>query len=339
MVFSTGMIICLSFPLLPFHSSNADPPMPTATPLPVASIQTWIQQYQNSPPTQSPPEGKVPKEHPLALGRAKASFEPLHHRSLASTTFEPTADVCIIEGYPTENFGSTADMWAGYDRFLDPDGQIVRSLVIFDLSTIPAGSTINSATFEAHLVSSFDDAGSYRDITVYRITGSWDEESVAWNNRPGYGESYGSTAIEHAAWDWYSWDIKNLAQKWVDGTYSNHGLMLRGPEQSGADSAWRGFSTREHWIYDPRLIVDFATPTVTSTPTETLTPTVTPTPTETSMPTVTGTPTETPTPTATPTPTETPTPTVSLTPTDTETSTPTVTPTSPVLKIYLPLCW
>jgi hypothetical protein len=33
--------------------------------------------------------------------------------------------------------------------------------------------------------------------------------------------------------------------------------MLRGPEASGSDSGWRGFSTREG-PYRPQLVIDFA---------------------------------------------------------------------------------
>ena len=199
------------------------------------------------------------------------------------------------------------------------------SLVKFDLSTIQSDSTINSATFEARLINSYDCPDCYLDVAVYRIAEHWDEDSVTWNKKPDYGgSSYDSTSIQHSedAWNWYSWDVKDLVQEWVDGAYSNHGLMLRGPEQP-ADPGWRGFSTKEY-DYAPRLVVDFTPPT----------PTITATPTETSVPTVTRTPTETPTPTSTttPTPTETPTPTATSTPTVTPTPTPTYIP-----RVFLPL--
>lgn len=350
LVLGMGLVIYLSLALLPLRSANADLPTPTATRAPTLDIKTWIQQHQTSPPTQSQLKGKVLEEYSFAAGHETASPEPtlLRHGSLASTTFDSTADACILEGYPTENAGSTPDMWAGYDELLDPDGEIVRSLVMFDLSTIPSGSTINSATFEAYLVGWYDYPDHYRDVAVHRITGTWSEGNVTWNNKPDYSESYDSVSIKaEEDWDWYSWDVTDLVQEWINGTHSNQGIMLRGPEQSGADSAWRSFSTREG-PNPPRLVIDFTPPTVatatstptdtstpTATPTETSTPTVTHTPIGTSTPTVTSTPTETPTPTVTPTPTETSTPTV--TPTPTKTSTPTATLTPPVFRIYLPL--
>ncbi len=322
------LAICLSLALLPLYSANADPPTPTAARPPALDIKTRMQQYQTSPPTQLL-NGKVIEERPLAPGHETASLEPAlpQHGALASTTFDSIADACVFEGYPTLNLGNTIDMWAGYDDSLDPDGEIVRSLVMFDLSTIPSGSTINSATFEAYLVGWYDYLDRYRDVAVRRITETWSEDSVTWNNSPGYGESYDTVSIKaEQVWDWHSWDVRDLVQEWVNGTYANQGMMLRGPEQSGTDSAWRSFSTKEG-PHPPRLIVDFSsptTPTTTNTPTETPTPTATPTPTETSMPTATGTPTRTPTPTVTPTPTRTSTPTATLKPS--------------VFQVYLPLC-
>jgi N-acetylneuraminic acid mutarotase len=323
LVLGAGLAICLSLALLPLHSANADPHTPTATLAPTLDIKTWIEQFQTSPPTRSSLGGEVLEEHPLVAGHRTASLEPtlLQHVALASTTFYSIADACIFEGYPTENVGSTADMWAGYDTYYD--ARIVRSLVQFDLSAIPSGSTINSAAFEAYLVGWYDYPDRYRDIAVHRVTGTWSEDSVTWNNKPDYGESYDSVSIKaEEVWDWHSWDVRNLVQEWVNGTHANHGIMLRGPEQSD-DPGWRSFSTREG-PNPPRLVVDFTPPTtvtVTSTPTET--PTSTATPTETSTPTTTTTPIGTPTPTVTPTPTK--------------TATPTATRTPSVFRIYLPL--
>jgi hypothetical protein len=327
-----GLVICLSLALPSLFTANADPLTPTATRAPPLDIKTWIQQHQTSPPAQPPLEGKVLEEYPLGLDPKTISPEPtfLQHGSPAVKTLYSTADACILSGYPTLNAGDTVDMWAGYD--IAYDAKIVRSLVKFNLSTIPSGSTINSATFKAR--HSYISSGSgARDITVWRITGSWSEGSVTWNNKPGYGGSYDSVSIGHGDWGWYEWDVKDLVQEWVNGTYSNYGLMLRGPEYSGA--GFRGFSTREG-SYTPKLVVNFTTSPPTSTPTGT--PTVTSTPIETSTPTATSTPTETSTPTVTHTPIGTSTPTATSTPT--ETSTPTVTPTpteTSVPEIYLPL--
>lgn len=173
-----------------------------------------------------------------------------------SGPFYSVADACVLEGYPTTNFGSTVDMWAGYDDYLEPDGKIARSLIQFDLSAIPTGTPIDSALLQVYLVSSYDFPGETRTITAYRIASTWSESSVTWNTRPSYGEAYGSASVTHGAWAWYSLDVTNLVRGWVNGTLPNYGVTLRGPEWSGYDSSWRAFSTREG-SYTPQLVITY----------------------------------------------------------------------------------
>jgi hypothetical protein len=97
------------------------------------------------------------------------------------------------------------DMWASYDDYLNPDGRIVHSLVRFDLSGLPPGAQINSATLRLYLVASWDYPSRYHTITTYRIGSDW----------------------------------------WVNGSQPNYGIMVRGPEYSGIGSSWRAFSTKE----------------------------------------------------------------------------------------------
>jgi len=190
------------------------------------------------------------------------SYPPLVTRTV---TLYSVADACVMEGRPTYNFGSTSDMWVGYDDYLEPDGRIVRSLVRFDLSSIPAGATINSATLRLYLVGSWDYPGKTRTITTYRTGSSWSESSVTWNNKPSYAEAYGSAGVTHGSGVWYSFDVTNLVRGWVNGTWPNYGIMLRGPEWSGSDSSWKSFATRES-SYDPQLVITYVGIASASTP-------------------------------------------------------------------------
>jgi uncharacterized repeat protein (TIGR01451 family) len=175
---------------------------------------------------------------------------------LAGTLYT-VGDACVLQGYPGTNFGSTADMWAGYDEYLNPDGMIVRSMIQFNTSAIPAGTTINSAILQVYLVGSYDFPSTARTITTYRISSNWSESSVTWNSRPSYAEAYGSANITSGAWGWYSFDVTNLVRGWVNGSLLNYGIMLRGPEVSGTDSSWRSFSTREG-TNSPKLVLTYS---------------------------------------------------------------------------------
>lgn len=177
-------------------------------------------------------------------------------RPLAQQTFYSTADTCVLEGYPTANVGAVADMWAGYDDYLDPDGEIVRSLVAFDISGLPPGQAVTKATLRLYLVGSWDYPDTERTITSYRATSGWSEMAAAWNNQPGYGEAHGSASILTSDWNWHEFDVTNLVEAWYAGTETNHGIVIRGPEYSGLDSSWRAFSTREG-PYPPELVVEY----------------------------------------------------------------------------------
>jgi hypothetical protein len=202
----------------------------------------------------------VPAQDPEAGGwqvREAPALSPVETREVRAgqETFGSVADATVLQGFPTADFGTTGDMWVGYDHC--EGAQIARSLVRFDLSSLPSDATIVQATLRLLLVNSCDMGERVHDVTAYRIDGSWSESSVTWNTKPGFAEAYGSASIPSRTWDWYSLDVIDLVQGWVGGSFPNHGLMLRGPESSGTDSAQLGFATRET-DYAPELVVEYS---------------------------------------------------------------------------------
>ena len=178
-----------------------------------------------------------------------------------TVTLTSIADATIIQGRPSDNFGTTTDMWVGYDDMLNPDGKIVRSLVEFNLTSIPTGATVTNAKLRIYLRSSWEFPGRYDTITAYRANGNWTESGVTWNNKPPAGAQYGSEEVPTSDWGWYELDVTNLVKRWVNGSIPNQGILLRGEEASGSNSSWRGFSTRE-WTYPPELTVTYSSSSV-----------------------------------------------------------------------------
>jgi C1A family cysteine protease len=226
--------------LTPTRTVTPTPTGPTLTPLP-KEPRSWISlalsRYQLVPaatptPTYTATPDTIPQQVLLAI-----------------------ADACVLEGHPTYQTGITTDMWAGYDDTLDPSGRIVRSLVRFDLASLPPGRTITQALFRVYLVRSWDYPNRSRSITTHRITSNWAEADVTWGNKPGFADTYGSSSIVHGSWDWYDFDVTHLVSAWYNGTHPNYGILLRGPEVSGQDASWRGFGTREG-AYPPQLVID-----------------------------------------------------------------------------------
>jgi len=172
-------------------------------------------------------------------------------------TLPSIADATVIEGYVDANTGDSYDMWVGYDDSLDPNARIVRGLVNFDLSSVPDGATIQNATLRIYYMGHWEFPDWVDTITAYQVQGTWQEMSVTWNNKPGFGNRYGDVdVVADGNWGWRELDVTDLVQDWVDGAYPNRGIMLRGEEASGAESSRRSFYTREG-DYPPELVVTY----------------------------------------------------------------------------------
>jgi hypothetical protein len=260
-------------PTIPVTSSPTPTPTSTHTPDPTSThTPTFTVTPIGPTPTPSPklPHSWIPlvlRHQIVPTATPTHTMTPLHSATPTPTqTMTPTstitqqtlfaiADACILEGYPTANVGSATDMWVGYDDSLSPSAQIVRSLVQFDIAGLPSAQTITKATLRLYLVRSWDFPNRSRWITTHRITSDWLESGVNWNNKPGYADAYGSNSVVHGVWDWYEFDVTNLVSAWYNGAQPNHGFMVRGPEVSGQDASWRGFSTREG-PFPPQLVID-----------------------------------------------------------------------------------
>lgn len=147
---------------------------------------------------------------------------------------DPTAgkDTYLNAGNTTGNYGTTTDLYVGL-----PSG-INRSILQFDLSTIPVQSGIASATFAAYV--EFYNAN--RSTNIHRITAPWTETGATWASRDGTnawanaGGDYDATVeasfTPSAAGTWNNWTITSLVDAWVRGTKANYGLLVKWADES-----------------------------------------------------------------------------------------------------------
>src|SRR6476660_8457206 len=87
-----------------------------------------------------------------------------------STNLNPVADTALLETNPDFNLGGTNPILAGTTA----NGPRSRALFRFDLSQIPTGATINSATFTIQ-VTNKNGLGVGSDFTLHRLLKSWGE--------------------------------------------------------------------------------------------------------------------------------------------------------------------
>jgi len=141
-----------------------------------------------------------------------------------------------------------------------------RSLIRFDLDSIPPGATINSA--ELRLVTHDDlNKGWKQDnldyTTVHAVTKAWIEAEMTWNraatgdpwNSPG-GDYSAAVATNNddviGAGHTLTWNITTLVSEWTNGSRENYGVLL----QSSLWTTLHFYSHRDS-ANGPRLIVDY----------------------------------------------------------------------------------
>ncbi|MCD6358678.1 MAG: DNRLRE domain-containing protein, partial [Dehalococcoidia bacterium] len=107
------------------------------------------------------------------------------------------------------------------------------SLVMFDISSVPAGATITQAILRVY-VTDVASKNSERTIVngVYRVLAEWDENSVTWNS-PGstagvhYADSPTDSAIIQGGTQdegkFKEWIVTDDVSAFVRGTASNYG--------------------------------------------------------------------------------------------------------------------
>ena len=145
----------------------------------------------------------------------------------------------------TSNYGSYAYLTVNWSP-----AQEGRGLVQFEgLSAIPAGSTITSAILELYSYAN----NPNDNYTINRITATWVEMTVTWDNQPAHDPTPAATVLVAGAGT-YSWTITALVQAWVTGTYQNYGFKLIRP--SGAMTSQPYFCSSDNTTYaKPKLTV------------------------------------------------------------------------------------
>jgi hypothetical protein len=116
----------------------------------------------------------------------------------------------------------------------------LKSLLRFDLSTIPAGKTVDEATLRLYYKSRSN--GNGLTLGAYRLLAPWVDSQATWAQRitginwdtPGLGSGADYAAAADDAnlapgegGTWIELDVTDMAQTWVDDPAANYGLILR----------------------------------------------------------------------------------------------------------------
>jgi len=172
-----------------------------------------------------------------------------------TTISPPTDDSFVAEDSPDSNYGSST-----YLAITDRDTAIARVFIRFDLSSIPSGATIDLAKVRLYYYNySYTDPVN-KETLIYRVTGSWSESSITWNNQPSYASDFTSSTNMPSSYGWVEWTVTDDVQGMVDGTYDNYGWCIRFYNETlSTDYSYVYFYSKEYDGYDPELYVEYTT--------------------------------------------------------------------------------
>jgi len=145
-------------------------------------------------------------------------------------------DSDIRQANPNSNYGPGTTL-----QLDSSSGAAIYPLVQFDLSTLPIGAEVISATLDLYVeTTGASTAGA--SIIAYPMKSPWTEIGVSYSTSDGailwnYMENYQTTnpskpvALDPIITGWYQWDVTHFIPLWLADTSKNSGLTLIGSSQ------------------------------------------------------------------------------------------------------------
>jgi large repetitive protein len=158
-----------------------------------------------------------------------------------TVTLNADNDSWLDENSSDSNFGS--------DQILklrsQSSGNDMRAILGFDVPDPPAGCEVTDARLRLW-------AGSHtpaRTLLATRVSNSWGENGVKWNNQP---PTTGASASTASGPGWREWDV--TSQILAGGP--QHGWIIRDQNENGSGQEQQ-FHSRENGSNRPRLVLTF----------------------------------------------------------------------------------
>jgi len=187
-------------------------------------------------------------------------------------------DAVILESTPTTNYGTNVAL-----AFGNNGGAIYRSLIQFNVSSIPATATAVSATLSIWISAGYGAVTG--SPTLHRVLRAWTEAGATWNTCDGANNwgtagcanttsdreatTLGTQSIPNTAIAGDKFDFvltAALVQDWWDGGLTNNGMLLKGPTETGTSNDLWAVCSSDHTTaaQRPKLVIDYTLPSAQS---------------------------------------------------------------------------
>jgi hypothetical protein len=189
---------------------------------------------------------------------------PIYGEPIQSITLDSTTgiDDTYLDGKPC---CTTTPNFAYPGMLLSVTSAQTRPLMRFDLSKIPQGSTILTASLKLTATTVTGILPPYT-VRLHRMTTNWDPLVATWNI-PAAGASWTTLGGDYDAstpeassdiskTGLQTFDIKSLVSKWVNKIHPNYGLILMPPTLNPGIT----YSSSQTPASQPQLLVTFTGP-------------------------------------------------------------------------------
>ena len=154
-------------------------------------------------------------------------------------------------------------------------GHNMRGWIQFNVSSIPRGAWITSATLRLRLWVKTTNGSQLGDPTgrlygVYALTSPWQDEEINWVNQPAWTNQDSATSpVPPGQGGWYgpflymNWDLTDMVKDWASGTLPNYGAVVKDTQENASLLYSTQFFTihqTPNQTYYPRLIVKYLIP-------------------------------------------------------------------------------
>jgi hypothetical protein len=157
----------------------------------------------------------------------------------STCTRNPSADSYVSNGLlqGDSNFGGATEL------HVSGGGTDKRTFVHFDLSCLPSTAEVKSAKLRLVLSTA---PGQSRTYVANRVSASWVEGSITWNNKPAVGVSSGNVVTGTTNGVTLEWTVTSDVQAFANGSATNNGWQIADTDESGLVGSQEGrFGSRE----------------------------------------------------------------------------------------------
>ena len=164
----------------------------------------------------------------------------------------PIEATYISQQNPNNNFGPCEELYVGQSAI---PSDTFRTLLKFDIRTIPLGSIIAKATLRLFL--NEEESSFAKALYINRLLSNFSQNTVTWNNAPEFKHTFFSANISDNNVNNYVYvNITELVRGWYSRTIENNGILLSTLETATSKMEYFGFEDGAVSLW-PTVLIEY----------------------------------------------------------------------------------